>query len=230
MAGDHSKASGDYTYRRHRVCLALTDWHRFADALYDMLPEGRYFYNPPVVYRMWAKPPPTVQGEHMFRLYHAEGQLYPIDHSETEMHFDAHWQPEWFVTGDPINPFLPEPGSYWDLRQPQMPAFRFEFSFEKSAKDGHPEHVTDHGDYWFFYEPGNRAHMDIGRQVFRLFRQMATNRDQVTVGKDGAIRAYRRMSGIWLGHDAIAWARQDRTRLLAYSDWHRDPMGLRPLD
>lgn len=228
---DYGKALGDYNYRHHEVCLRRSDWERFADALYDTFPDGRYFYNPPVFYRMWAEPPPCMQGEHMFRLHDDVSDLNPQHHSQTEMHFDPHWQPEWYVTGDPINDFLPEPGSYWDLYQPDFPSFRFEFSCIKAAEDGHPEHMTNHGEYWFFYQPGNRTHYEIGHKVFRLLREVATNRDQLTVqGLDGKVVERRPLSGIWLGQDAIAWAREDSSRLLAYGAHGKNPMGIRPVD
>lgn len=150
----------------------------------------------------------------MLRLDEAQTLLGPITHSETEMHFDLDWVPEWYITGDPINHLLPEPGSYWDLRQPRLPAFRFEFSFMRPAANGHPEHMTHVGDYWFFYESGNRDHLAIGHRVFRLFRDVASNRDQFEV-RNGSTR-HRRVGPIWLGHDAIRWAKEDPTRMLAY--------------
>lgn len=226
MSVNQGDTADVYTYRQHSVCLMTSDWARFADAIYDTFPDGRYFHNPSVFHRMWAEPPSCMTGEHMLRLADAAGPIDPVDHNQTELHFDPDWRPDWFITGDPINPFLPEPGSYWDLRQPRLPAFRFEFSFMKPAQGGEPEHMSRDGQYWFFYEPGNREHLAIGHRVFRLFRDVASNRDQFEL-RNGIARR-RRVSPLWLGHDAINWAKEDPSRLLAYYRTERGTLGVRP--
>ncbi len=221
-----------YTYRDQHVCLSLRDWRGFADALYDEIPEARYFFCPHFVTRILPEPPPCGVGEHMFRMADEEGPLDPDKFHQSEMHFDPDWQPEWIVTGEPINRMLPEPGSHWDLRQPRLPAFRFEFSFHHQASYDSPEHLTD-GEYWFFYAPGNREHLAIGHRVFRIFRRFATNRNQAIVYPATKTTKTRKISPVWLGHDAIRWAREDRSRLLSYWHYDHDPErshGLRPAD
>ena len=208
-----------YTYRNLYVCLTWTDWSGFADALYDAFPQAQYFFNPHVVFRIFPEPPPLGRGEHMLRIRDGEGPFDPDKLTQSEMHFDPGWQPRWFVTGEPINDMLPEPGAYWDITQPRLPAFRFEFSFRKPAEDGLPEFMTL-GEYWFFHAPGNRDHLAIGHRVFRLFRQFATNRDQQHVRAiDGAVLATKKVSPFWIGNDAARWARQNPRRLLAMQDY-----------
>jgi hypothetical protein len=221
-----------YTYRDLHVCLTRKDWHAFADTLYDELPDARYYFCPSIFTRMWPVPPPCGVGEHMFRMADEEGGFDPAKLHQCEMHFDPDWKPEWIVVGDPINDMLPEPGAYWDLRQPKLPAFRFEFSYRQDASYDSPEHLTD-GEYWFFYAPGNRDHLELGHRVFRLFRQFATNRNQAVVYPATKTVKTRKISPLWLGHDAIRWAREDENRLLSYWRYEDEPErshGVRPLE
>src|SRR5690606_2759692 len=180
----------------------------------------------------WPEPPPCGVGEHMFRMGDDRGPFDPDKFHQSEMHFDPDWKPEWIVVGDPINDVLPEPGAYWDLRAPKLPVFRFEYSFHQERSYDAPEHLTD-GEYWFFYAPGDQKHLKIGHRVLRIFRQFATNRNPALVYPATRTVTARRVSPVWLGNDAIRWAREDRNRLLSF--WHhRDEPershGVRPLD
>lgn len=219
--------SEDYICRHMVASLAWTDWTAFADALRRALPRARYFYEPAVMFCCFPVPPPLFHSRRMLDFDGLDPRRLPT----SSMHFDHAWEPEWRWLDRSREPELGE-GGYWCVRQPRLPAFRFELSYAPEPEAGRPEHLTD-GSFWFFFTPGNRKHLALGRQVLGLFRKVAVRAPQVWLRgpQHEEMRICPRMGPYWLGRDAIQWARRSPQRLLAYRHYRRpeDSWGVRPL-
>lgn len=98
-----------------------------------------------------------------------------------------------------------------------------------------PEHLS-RGRIEISCQPGNKNHLTFARQFFALMGKLSTNKNQLRITLPGynIETVQEKGSLIWLGHDAIRWAREDRRRLLCYerggSSDNCDGWGLRPND
>lgn len=183
------------------VCLSPLDWTRFATALQDAFPDALYSRSVSLA-ELTAAAPPKLRLEHSLCRPGPDGPSQMHFGPETELILKR--QMGWQVTRE---------GLFWPqitLGRPVAPL---------PADERGPERLRD-AQILIHTAPHHKGHARFARQICRLLAQFATNQRQVLVRypeyevlpqAPGATS-----SGLWIGHDALRWARENPTRLLAY--------------
>jgi hypothetical protein len=183
------------------VCLSPLDWTRFAAALQDAFPEALYSRNVALA-ELTAAAPPKLRLEHSLCRPGADGPTQMHFGPETELILKR--QMGWQVARE---------GLFW----PQMSVGRPVAPLP--ADDHGPERLRE-AQILIHLAPHHRGHARFARQMWRLLAQFSSNQPQLLV----RYPEYEVMpqspgassSGLWIGHDALRWARENPKRLLAY--------------
>lgn len=202
------------------VCLSPLDWTRFAAALEQAFPEALYSRSVSLA-ELTRAAPPKLRLEHSLCRPGADGPTQMHFSPETELILKR--QMGWHVTRE---------GLFW----PQMTVGR---PVAPLPGDAHgPERLRE-AQILIHTAPHHKGHARFARQIFRLLAQFSGNRRQALVRyPDYAVMPdATSTSGLWIGHDALRWAREDSRRLLAYErarlTTRRDDVlgyGYRPVD
>lgn len=183
------------------VCLSPTDWKLFATALVEAFPDALYNRHLTIKEAIGVEQPEV----HLERSPWHPDLTYPI-----EMHFD------------PATRLNVEKGVRWliTVKGQSWPQVRLGGPVEpKPADDKGPERFGE-GQIEIHLAPHHKGHARFARQIYRLLAQFTTNERQTLVRYPN----YEVMPeppgpplfGLWIGHDALRWAREDPKRLLAY--------------
>lgn len=194
------------------VCLSPIDWNLFATALVEAFPDALYNRHMTIEEEIGAEQPEV----RLERSPWHPDLTYPI-----KMHFDPATQlhikkgVRWLIT---VN------GQSW-------PQIRLGGPVEpKPADEKGPERFEE-GQIQIHLAPHHKGHARFARQIYRLLAQFTTNERQVRVSYPHyevfPEPAGPPLFGLWIGHDALRWAREDPKRLLAYE---RSPMSKRTPD
>jgi len=137
------------------------------------------------------------------------------------LEFNPEWTPQWRrIYGD--HGFWVQTG----VRYPSGELYTSEFVGE--PQEGDPPHIT-RGRIYIRCEPGNKEHAAAARKVMQLLSKVATNKFQcVRYPSLEVIHRLTKGATLWIGHDAVRWAREAPDRMLDYSPGHK--IGNRPLD
>jgi hypothetical protein len=195
--------------RGKRVCMSLVDWTLFGDALTECLPNAVYVRdttpaeaagsNRPEIYAekhlcAARAPDPDRPGETRFP---GEITMYLDPKAEVSVTKNPRWQ-SWAGLSWPRIRFLPRAGVW-------------------PANALGPEHLEE-GEIQVYVEPHNKGHARFMRQIFRLLTRFTTNEKLPLVSYPHY--EFRRMGdalfSIYIGYDALRWARENPKRLLAY--------------
>lgn len=188
------------------VCLSPLDWKLFATALEEAFPDALYSsWDLTMAEQKQAEQPvPLLERS----LWHP-GLIYPID-----MHFD----PETILNvKKSSSPIL---GWYVSVIGQSWPQIRLGKGLEpKPADDMGPERHQA-GQIEIHIAPHHKGHARFVRQIYRLLAQFTTNERQVRV-RYPHYELFPEppgppLFGLWIGHDALRWAREDPKRLLGY--------------
>jgi hypothetical protein len=184
------------------VCLSPLDWMRFATALEEAFPDALYSRNVALA-ELTAAAPPKLRLEHSLCRPGPDGPTQIHFGPETELILKR--QMGWQVASE---------GQFW----PQMSVGR---PVAPLPADAHgPERLRD-AQILIHLAPHHNGHARFARRMWRLLARFATSQRQVLVRypdyeimpqPPGAPSS----SGLWIGHDALRWARENPKRLLAY--------------
>lgn len=190
------------------VCLSPLDWTRFAAALEQAFPEALYS-RAPTLAELTAPAPPKLRLEHSLCRPGPDGLAVS---GPSQMHFGPETE---LVLQREMGWHVSSAGLYW----PQMSVGR---PVAPLPADRHgPERLRE-AQILIHLAPHHAGHARFARQVWQLLAQFATRQRQLLVRYPeydtvlpqpvGALSA----SGLWIGHDALRWARENPERLLAY--------------
>ncbi|MGE5477605.1 MAG: hypothetical protein ACM3Q1_13180 [Bacteroidales bacterium] len=198
------------SFRCRKACLTPADLKVFAALLLENFPTARYFVPPHSTKCDGAEPPDVPIALN----------LADLPDYEVYMAFDEEWLPQWER--------CPEDGS-WVLGFPRLPYVRFLVGRMRPADRQWPEHI-DPLEIDVSCRPHRKEDFAMARRLFHLLGKVATNRNQVYVSYPGyeVITVFEKGGSLWMGHDAIRWAREDSRRLLTIHPSGRG--GTRPMD
>ena len=210
-------------FRSRDVCFSATDWLQAGEAIKAQYPQSVYIRGATGPERI-AKSIPAISRKSRLRdLMDETGQL-PF---EADVCFDPEWQPEFRVRED---------GGGWIRNPMPLPTVRIlQYQGVWGAQGKAPEHLSA-GRIEISCQSGNENHLTFARQFFALMGKLSTNKNQLRIRLPSynVEAVQEKGSLIWLGHDAIRWAREDKRRLLCYersgSSDSDDGWGLRPND
>ncbi len=194
------------------VCLSPLDWKLFATALEEAFPTALYNRHLTIAEEIGAEKPEL----HLVQSLWDPDLKYPI-----EMHFD------------PATKLTIKKGVRWSvsIEGQSWPQIGLGKGTEPTpADDMGPERFTE-GLIEIHTAPHHKGHARFARQIYRLLARFTTNQRQVLV----RYPHYEVVPeppgppsfGLWIGHDALRWAREDPKRLLAYD---LSPMSKRTAD
>lgn len=181
------------------VCLSPLDWTLFATALQEAFPDALYSRSVSLA-ELTAAAPPKLRLDRSLRLTDPQ--------AATQMHFGAETE---LILKQQMGWQVASEGLFWPqitLGRPMAPL---------PADERGPERLRE-AQILIHTAPHHKGHARFAREIWRLLTQVATNRPQVLV----RYPEYEVMpqppaaSGLWTGHDALRWARENPTRLLAY--------------
>lgn len=198
------------SFRCREACLSPADLKAFAATLVEAFPTARYFATPRLRDLDGPEPPEVP----------IAFSLLGLSGNDLYMTFDEDWLPQWNKT---------EYYGSWSLAYPRLPYVRFLMGKVWPADGRRPERI-DPLNIQCSCRPHRKEDFAMARRLFHLLGKIATNRKQAYVGYPGyEVRTvFENGRGVWLGHDAIRWAREDPKRLLAM---HTSGMGgMRPMD
>jgi hypothetical protein len=183
------------------VCLSHLDWKLFATALVEAFPDALYNRHLTIKEAIGAEQPEV----RLVRSPWHPDLIYPI-----EMHFD------------PATRLNVEKGVRWliTVKGQSWPQIRLGGPVPPKPADAHgPEHIGE-GQIQIHLAPNHKGHARFARQIYRLLAQFTTNERQTLVGYPHYEVIPEPpgppLFGLWIGHDALRWAREDSKRLLAY--------------
>lgn len=183
------------------VCLSPLDWTRFATALEEAFPDALYSRAPSLA-ELTRAAPPKLRLEHSLCRPGADGP--------TQMHFSP--ETELILKRD-MGWHVSREGLFW----PQMSVGRPVAPLPAHAHG--PERLRE-GQILIHLAPQHTGHARFARQMWQLLAQFTTDQRQVLVRyPDYEVMPQlsgASSSGLWIGHDALRWAREHPTRLLAY--------------
>jgi hypothetical protein len=202
------------------VCLSPLDWRLFATALEEAFPHAVYSRDLTIAEEISAeRPEPRLE----YKLCRPDpsGPAGIALEGPNQMHFGPATQlvvekgVRWLITVD---------GLYWPnmrLGRPAPP---------DPADANGPERIEE-GLIELHLALHHKGHARFARQIYRLLAQFTTNERQIRVRYPHYELFPERpgppLFGLWIGHDALRWAREDPKRLLAYE---RSPMSKRTPD
>lgn len=201
--------------RFHEKTLSFlsADWRMFGDALVAEYPRAFYypFY---LAERYDSEKPRLLIAQHMCDLVEANNLMT----TEIIMVFDCSYVP--VVRKDDFG--------FWSAGYPPCPYAQFspgERIFNRTAHE--PQHISQ-GSASVTYRRNVAEDAALAKRFFRIFRRFATLRNQVclTYPEGDMVEASATGFGVWLGHEAIRWAREDNSRMLGVSG----KVALRPYD
>jgi hypothetical protein len=214
-------------FRSKDVCLHERDWQAFSDLLAAEYPQGRYYhgwkFDP--LKRTRKSPPHLLISRSLSRLYRSslrwDGWVWMV--------FDPHWQPVWKWE---------ERFTSWTLISPVYPnvLLRMGHGIRRGGRGLGSEYVNDdivyidQGMIDVYCDPANKDHFKLARRFYRLFGKVATNKGLVEVRHPGPVVTPMDDNWLWVGHDAIRWAREDSNRLLTRHFGQDQYIGFRPAD
>lgn len=190
------------------VCLSPLDWKLFATALEDAFPNALYSRRP-TIEESRRDERPEIHLERKLCRPDPSGPAGIAAVGPNQMHFGPATKLIWenyFGWGVTIE------GLYWPMMRLGRPVP------PKPADANGPEHIEE-GLVHIDLAPQHKGHARFARQIYRLLAQFTTNERQVLVGYphyDVRPQPDRPLFGLWIGHDALRWAREDPKRLLAY--------------
>lgn len=198
------------SFRCREACLTPADLRAFSALLVENFPTARYFEKPHLRDLDGPEPPDITIAL----------RLHDLNDYQVYMTFDEDWLPQWNKTeyyGD------------WALAYPRLPDVRFLVGRMWPANEQRPERI-DSFEIQCSCRPHRKEDFTMARRLFYLLGKVATNRNQVYVGYPDyeVITVFEKGGGVWLGHDAIRWAREDPRRMLTMHASGRG--GLRPMD
>lgn len=204
-------------FRSRRVCLSLVDWKAFGDALARIYPEERYLRTMTVEEKKSPeKPSANLIASHLCAFNdRPEGPPWEIDFT---------LGPKWQLKLEPFE----QGWSRWKRDPLDYPflVFRPEWQWLVPPKHEMPEHLRE-GSIEVQCSRVHKPHLAFARRFYKLFSQFATNKNQhgMRYPSYEILWTLEKGSDLWLGHDAIRWAREDQRRLLGYD---RHNFGYRP--
>ncbi|MBX9634195.1 MAG: hypothetical protein K2X44_04365 [Magnetospirillum sp.] len=198
------------SFRSRETCLSPADVKAFAATLVEAFPTARY-YVPPGLGEGYDIEPPTIA---------TALHLLDLTAYERWMHFDEEWVPQWRKDPD---------YGRWVLASPRLPSVRFQMGKVRPADECRPERISA-TEIDVSCRPHRKEDFAMARRLFHLLDKIATNRHQVYVSYPGyeVATVFEKGGSLWMGHDAIRWAREDPRRLLAMHTSGRG--GIRPMD
>ncbi|MCW0235198.1 MAG: hypothetical protein OJJ21_16475 [Ferrovibrio sp.] len=201
------------------VCLSPLDWKLFATALEDAFPDAIYSRKLTIEEEIGAERPEPRLERKLCRP-DPDGPAGIAAKGPNQMHFGPATElvvekdGRWLITVD---------GLFWPKMFVGRPG-------EPTPADAHGPERRREGQIQIHLAPHHKGHARFARQIYRLLAQFTTNERQVLVGYphyDVLPQPPRPLFGLWIGHDALRWAREDPKRLLAY-EW--SPMSTRTPD
>lgn len=200
--------------RSRHLAATEADFRAFAAALTEMFPQARYYFhgNKP---RLVDGTTPSIDFKpDLF----AAGGWEP---DSTWMVFDPHWEPIFAQ----YQPNRDEPDVLrWIMRNHPRPAVWFrakpESREELQSQPEHLRHYIAFSQIDFYADPRDPEQAKLRGRFFRLLGKFATNKNQdvYRFPADTFIRHEAKGSTSWLGHDAIAWVREDSRRYFKSSE------------
>jgi hypothetical protein len=202
------------------VCLSPLDWKLFATALEDAFPNALYS-RAPTIEESRRDERPDIHLERTLCRPDPSGPAGIAATGPNKMHFSPATELIW---GNDFGWDFTIEGLYW----PQLVVGRPVPSYPADAHG--PEYIRE-GQIRIDIAPHHKGHARFARQIFRLLAQFTTNERQVRV-RYPHYEPFPEppgppLFGLWIGHDALRWAREDSKRLLAYE---RSPMSKRTPD
>jgi len=203
----------DITFRSKYLSFSFSDWMKFGDALQHAF-EGAFYYALFLEGRYDKEKPKLPLTAHICDLADAAGHLP----SEVVMVSNASHIPE----------LRKDQFGHWSVAPPPCPYV----SISPNEKIfGSTESELLHigmGGISVACRRSVKTDFSFARRFYNLYRRFATLRDQICLTyPDGEVLSASTAGfNIWLGHEAIRWAREDRRRLLACDG----RQGLRPND
>ncbi len=202
------------------VCLSPLDWKLFATALEESFPEAVYSRELTIDEARGAERP-DLRLEHKLCRPDPNGPAGIATSGPNQMHFSPATE---LILENERGWYVPVDGLYW----PKM--FVGRPGGHTPANAHGPEHCGE-GQIEIHLAPHHKGHARFARQIFRLLAQFTTNERQVRV-RYPHYEPFPEppgppLFGLWIGHDALRWAREDPKRLLAY-EW--SPMSKRTPD
>lgn len=203
-----NERSPPLSIRSRHVAVTETDLRAFAAALTEVFPQARYYF--------YRSGPLVVDGTEPsidFKpdLFAAGGWLP----DSTMMVFDPDWEPIFAQ----YQPNRDEPDElWWRMRNHPRPAVWFrakpESREELQSQPEHLRHYIAFSQIDFYADPRDPEQAKLRGRFFRLLGKFATNKNQdvYRFPEDTFIRHEAKGSTSWLGHDAIAWAREHPQR------------------
>lgn len=206
--------------RSRHVAATEADFRAFATALTEVFPGARYhFYSD----GPWPVDGTTPGIDFKPDLFAAGGWLP----DSTKMVFDPDWEPLFAQ----YQPNRDEPNALrWIIRNHPRPAVWFrakpETREDLQKQPGLMRNRIGFSQIDFYADPRDPEQAKLRGRFFRLLGKFATNKNQdvYRFPEDTFIRHLAKGSSYWLGHDAIAWAREDPRRYFS-PDGH---WGIRP--
>jgi hypothetical protein len=202
-------------FRTRDICFSPADWRRVDEAVASHYPRSTVIRGATGPERIAQTIPSISKVNRLSDLMEETGQL-PF---ESEIGFDPAWEPDFRLL---------ENDAGWMRNPLPLPIVRIlQYQAVWDPQGTAPEHLCA-GRIEISCQPGNDNHLTFARQFFDLIGKMSTNRNQVRLSVPGynVDAVQEKGSRIWLGFDAIRWAREDKQRLLYY----KPGWGLRPND
>lgn len=198
------------SFRSRETCLSPADLKAFAATLVEAFPTASYYIYPGLDEGGGDEPPLISTALH----------LLDLTAYERWMHFDEEWGPQWQKDPD---------DGRWVLAVPRLPKVRFLIGKMRPADADRPERISA-TQIDVSCRPHRKEDFAMARRLFYLLGKVATNRKQVYVSyPDYKVRTvFDKGGGVWVGYDAMRWAREDPRRLLAMHTSGRG--GVRPMD
>lgn len=191
-------------YHEKDLSFLLADWKAFGDALTAEYPWA-FYYPFHLAGRYDSERPNLPIAKHVCDLMESNNLLA----TEIIMVFDFSYMP--VVRRGEFG--------FWDAGYPPFPYAQLspgERVFSRTA--GGPEYISQ-GSISVGYRRDVPEDAALAKCFFRILRRFASLRDQVCLTyPDGEVLAASAAGfDVWLGHEAIRWAREDNSRMLAVS-------------
>ncbi|QDO99283.1 hypothetical protein FNB15_19275 [Ferrovibrio terrae] len=183
------------------VCLSPLDWTRFTTALQEAFPDALYSRSVSLA-ELTRAAPPKLRLEHSLRLSDPQ--------AATQMHFGPETE---LILKRQLGWQVASEGLFWPqitLGRPMAPL---------PADERGPERLRE-AQILIHTAPHHQGHARFARQMWRLLARFTANARVVLVRyPDYELLPQvpgASSSGLWIGHDALRWAHENPTRLLAY--------------
>lgn len=186
-------------FRSRYVALLRSEWVEFARALGTEMPEMKFRRRPDHGEHQ-GEHPPHMRIDTLLHFFTQEQKIPWC----LEFNFDPAWTPNWYRENEG-----------WRTKTPEMPSgYIYGYGYGETGGD---ERYLGQSEIHIRCRPDHKNDFALARRFYKMLERFTTNRDQVRFDRSclRLLGVMRKGSDLWVGHEAIEWAKQDPLRFIS---------------